>query len=147
MRAPELIFSQAYLQLVVRGAWKILNDFDVVLTPTLAQPPVPVGYFDEVNRRRTSSGRKGSPRSRPCITPGQPAVNLPLHWTGGGLPIGVMVAGPMGAEGLLISLSAQVRPPGHGGPASRRCGDYPVRPEVGGSSGGGARSPGGASTG
>jgi len=35
-------------------------------------------------------------------------VNLPLHWTDGGLPIGVMLAGPMGGEGLLISLSAQL---------------------------------------
>src|SRR5215472_5416937 len=49
VRAPELILVQAYLQLVVRGAWKILNDFDVVLTPTLAQPPVPLGWFEEVS--------------------------------------------------------------------------------------------------
>ena len=38
---------------------------------------------------------------------GQPAVNLPLHWNADGLPIGVMLAGRIGAEGTLISLSAQ----------------------------------------
>jgi len=39
---------------------------------------------------------------------GQPAVSLPLHWTTDGLPIGVMLAGRYGEEGLLISLSAQL---------------------------------------
>ena len=47
--AADLIFAQAYLQFVVRGAWKMLNEFDAVLTPTLAMPPVPVGYFEEVD--------------------------------------------------------------------------------------------------
>jgi amidase len=35
-------------------------------------------------------------------------VNVPLHWNADGLPIGVMLAGRMGAEGTLISLSAQL---------------------------------------
>jgi Asp-tRNA(Asn)/Glu-tRNA(Gln) amidotransferase A subunit family amidase len=35
-------------------------------------------------------------------------VNVPLHWSDDGLPIGVMLAGRMGAEGTLISLSAQL---------------------------------------
>ena len=39
---------------------------------------------------------------------GQPAVNVPLHWSGDGLPIGVMLAGRMGDEATLISLSAQL---------------------------------------
>jgi amidase len=35
-------------------------------------------------------------------------VNVPLHWNGDGLPIGVMLAGRMGDEATLISLSAQL---------------------------------------
>ena len=109
VRAPELIFAQAYLQLTVRGAWKMLNDFDAVLTPTLAQPPAPVGYFDEVTPAENFERQKRfTPFAAACNVTGQPAVNLPLYWTEGGLPIGVMLAGPMGGEGLLISLSAQV---------------------------------------
>jgi amidase len=46
--AADLIFAQAYLQFMVRRAWQTLNEFDAVLTPTLAWPPVPVGYFEEV---------------------------------------------------------------------------------------------------
>src|SRR6266704_105417 len=109
VRAPEVILAQAYLQLVVRAAWKILNDYDVVLTPTLAQPPAPVGYFDEVSPAENFERQKRfTPFTAMYNVTGQPAVNLPLYWTEGGLPIGVMLAGPMGGEGLLISLSAQV---------------------------------------
>ena len=39
---------------------------------------------------------------------GQPAVSVPLHWNAAGLPIGVMLAGRMGEEATLISLSAQL---------------------------------------
>jgi amidase len=39
---------------------------------------------------------------------GQPAVNVPLHWNADGLPIGVMLAGRIGDEATLISLSAQL---------------------------------------
>ena len=109
VRAPDLILAQAYLQLTVRGAWKILNDYDVVLTPTLAQPPAPVGWFDEVSPAENFERQKVfTPFTAVYNVTGQPAVNLPLYWTEGGLPIGVMLAGPMGSEGLLISLSAQV---------------------------------------
>src|SRR5215470_7801453 len=109
MRAPDLIFAQAYLQLIVRGAWKILNSYDVVLTPTLALPPAPVGWFDEVAPEENFERQKRfTPFAAMYNITGQPAVNLPLYWTGAGLPIGVMLAGPMGGEGLLISLSAQL---------------------------------------
>ena len=92
---------------MVRQALAVLNGYDALLTPTLASPPVPVGYFEEVAGRRTSSGRSASPRSPPLYNvSGQPAVNLPLHWNADGLPIGVMLAGRMGEEGTLISLSA-----------------------------------------
>lgn len=39
---------------------------------------------------------------------GQPAISLPLHWTDGGLPIGVQLVAPYGREDLLISVAAQL---------------------------------------
>ncbi|MBO0816218.1 MAG: amidase, partial [Actinobacteria bacterium] len=109
VRAPDLIFAQAYLQFLVRGAWTILNEYDVVLTPTLAMPPAPVGWFDEVAPAENFERQKRfTPFAAIYNITGQPAVNLPLYWTAGGLPIGVMLAGPMGGEGLLLSLSAQL---------------------------------------
>jgi amidase len=39
---------------------------------------------------------------------GQPAISLPLHWSGDGLPIGVQFAGRIGTEELLLSLAGQL---------------------------------------
>jgi amidase len=39
---------------------------------------------------------------------GQPAISLPLHWTGDGRPVGTQLVGHMGAEGILLNLAAQL---------------------------------------
>ncbi len=107
--AGELIFAQAYLQAITRTAIGVLNDYDAFLSPTLASPPVPVGYFDEVDPAENFERQKRfTPYTALFNISGQPAVNLPLYWNSDGLPIGVMLAGRMGDEATLISLSAQV---------------------------------------
>ena len=107
--APELLFAQAYLQAITRNAMKILNGYDAVLSPTLASPPVPVGYFDEVEPAENFERQKRfTPYTALYNVSGQPAVSVPLHWNAAGLPIGVMLAGRMGEESTLISLSAQL---------------------------------------
>jgi amidase len=107
--AADLIFAQAYLQFVVRQALATLNRYDALLTPTLASPPVPVGYFEEVPPPENFERQKAfTPFTALFNVSGQPAVSLPLYWNEAGLPIGVMLAGRMGEEGPLISLSAQL---------------------------------------
>ncbi len=107
--AGELIFAQAYLQSVMRPAIATMNRYDAFLSPTLASPPVPVGYFDEVDPAENFERQKRfTPYTALYNISGQPAVNLPLYWNSDGLPIGVMLAGRLGDEATLISLSAQV---------------------------------------
>ena len=109
VRAAELVFAQAYLQAVTRTALEALNAYDAVLSPTLASPPVPVGYFDEVDPAENFERQKRfTPYTALYNVSGQPAVSVPLHWTDEGLPIGIMLAGRMGEEATLISLSAQL---------------------------------------
>jgi amidase len=109
VRAPELLFAQAYLQAVMRTGLQALNAYDAVLSPTLASPPVPVGYFDEDGPAENFERQKRfTPYTALYNVSGQPAVSLPLHWNAAGLPIGVMLAGRMGDEATLISLSAQI---------------------------------------
>jgi amidase len=87
----------------------VLNQYDALLTPTVALPPVPVGYFDEVDPAENFERQKRfTPWTALFNASGQPAVSVPLHWTDQGLPIGIMLAGRMGEEGTLISLSAQL---------------------------------------
>jgi amidase len=107
--AADLIFAQAYLQLMTRTGLALLNQFDAILTPTLAQLPVEVGYFEEVEPAENFERQKRfTPYTALYNVTGQPAVNVPLHWTADGLPVGVMLAGRMGDEATLISLSAQL---------------------------------------
>jgi amidase len=109
VNASELYFAQAYLQIVARPAIAALSAYDAILTPTLAQPPRPVGYFDEVDPAENFERQKRfTPWTAIYNVTGLPAVSVPLHWTAEGLPIGVMLAGRMGDEGTLISLSAQL---------------------------------------
>jgi amidase len=107
--ASELIMSQAYLQAVTRVAMRTLNEYDAMLSPTLASLPVPVGYFDEVDPVENFERQKRfTPYTALYNVSGQPAVSIPLHWTDDGLPVGIMLAGRMGEEATLISLSAQI---------------------------------------
>ena len=97
--------------------------YDLVLTPTLASPPVEVGALrDDADPAHDFAAQKAfTPWTSAWNVTGMPAVSLPLHWTDEGLPVGVMVAARPAEEELLLSLAAQVeaaapwadrRPPG-----------------------------------
>ncbi|MET8334466.1 amidase [Streptosporangium canum] len=108
--APDFLQAQSALQLATRFGLMVTDLYDAVLTPTVTQPPRPVGWFEDVEDPEETFERMKRFAAFPAIynVSGQPAVNLPLHWTPGGLPIGVMLAGRFGDEGTLISVSAQV---------------------------------------
>jgi amidase len=100
-----------------------LAPYDVVLTPTLAVPPLPVGALrDDDDPAADFEAQKAfTPWTSTWNVTGMPAVSLPLHWTESGLPVGVMLAARPAEEVLLLALCAQVeeaapwshrRPPG-----------------------------------
>ncbi|MEZ0089585.1 amidase [Streptacidiphilus sp. EB129] len=86
------------------------QDYDVILTPTLAQPPALVGGLraDEDPELEFARITAFTPFTPLYNATGQPSVSLPLHWTEDGLPVGVMLGGRYGDEATLISLSAQL---------------------------------------
>jgi len=86
------------------------QEYDVILTPTLAQPPALVGGLrhDEDPAEEFAALTAFTPFTPLYNATGQPAVSLPLHWNPEGLPIGVMLAGRYGEEATLIRLSAQL---------------------------------------
>jgi Asp-tRNA(Asn)/Glu-tRNA(Gln) amidotransferase A subunit family amidase len=82
---------------------------DVILSPTLSQPPLPRVSFDY----HTKEGYTDSVWNFSAFTPlynasGQPAMTMPLHWTSDGLPVGVQFAARYGDEGTLFELAAQL---------------------------------------
>jgi len=109
LSGADLMLHQAILQAIVRQAWQVLGRYDAILSPTVSQPPRLVGWFDEVEPAEnfTRQIRFAQWTAIYNLT-GQPAVSVPLHWTAEGLPIGIMLAGRMGDETTLISLSAQL---------------------------------------
>ena len=85
--------------------------FDLLLTPTLAEPPVPLGTYDDSGDDPMEAFRRAVPAGAFTAlfnATGQPAISLPLHWTGDGLPVGVQLVAPFGREDLLIRAAAQL---------------------------------------
>jgi amidase len=81
--------------------------FDLLVTPTVGAPPPEIGWFTaagpEEEGKRISSFIPYTPQFN--VT-GQPAVTLPLHFTEGGLPVGVQLVAPFGREDLLVRVAA-----------------------------------------
>jgi amidase len=85
--------------------------FDLMLTPTMAEPPVPLGTYDQSGPDPVDAFRRAVPAgSFTAIfnATGQPAISVPLHWNDAGLPIGVQLVAPFGREDLLIQVAAQL---------------------------------------
>ncbi|GAB2459965.1 amidase [Nocardioides hungaricus] len=120
---PEFGLAIGAMRRFAAGALTALAPYDAVLTPTLATPPVKVGAMrDDAHPERDFEAQKAfTPWTSAWNVTGMPAVSVPLHWTGDGLPVGVMLAARPAEEALLLALAAQVesaapwadrRPPG-----------------------------------
>jgi len=87
------------------------SGFDLLLTPTLAQPPLPLGALTPAaaNPMATWDKLLGFIPFTPVqnIT-GEPAISLPLHWSASNLPIGVQLVAPWGREDVLVRMAAQL---------------------------------------
>jgi amidase len=107
-RFAEALYTFRVLGQLVADA--LLSSYDVILTPTLAQPPATVGGLrdDDDPGAEFAGLAEFTPFTPLYNATGQPAVSVPLHWTAEGLPIGVMLGGRYGDEATLISLSAQL---------------------------------------
>jgi amidase len=110
-RAPEYLVAVALLQSVARQIAHFMVDYDLLLSPTLAEPPLPLGSFDSP----PDNPMKGFDRAKEyCpFTPianftGQPAMSVPLFWNADGLPIGTHFTGRFGDEATLFRLAAQL---------------------------------------
>ncbi len=85
--------------------------YDVLVTPTLANPPALLGYFDPAEDNPLAGFmRQGDymPFTPICNMTGQPAMSVPLFWNSENLPIGVHFMGRYGDEATLFRLASQL---------------------------------------
>lgn len=108
--ATQFTGAVAAVQAATRAGVRATAAYDVLLLPTLAQPPAPVGWFSETDDPAEEFARmkRWTPFTAVFNASGQPAVSLPLHTSPDGLPIGVMLVGRPADEVTLLSLSAQL---------------------------------------
>jgi amidase len=132
LSGSEYAKAARLLQLDARKIGHFFEQYDVLLTPTLAEPPFVIGS------RQSSSGKQFlmnlvartnargllkalkaieplaeqafnfTPYTVPFNVTGQPAMSVPLHWNEAGLPIGMQFVGKMGMEATLFRLAGQL---------------------------------------
>ena len=114
-RAGKALGAVAYLQsrewlgMWARRMAHWWHEHDLLVTPTLGAPPPELGWFTadgpQLEGRRIASF---IPYTAQFNMTGQPAVSLPLHWTPGGLPVGVQLVAAYGREDVLIQVASQL---------------------------------------
>jgi amidase len=82
--------------------------YDVLLTPTLTRGAVPVGTWEGKGWVRTMLGVANWLYTPPWNIAGLPAASVPFGQDEDGLPIGVQLVGPRGAESTLLALARQI---------------------------------------
>jgi amidase len=88
-----------------------LENYDVILSPTMATPPHPLGLLSLSNPDRNAQGiaiLQTVGYTQLANATGHPAMSVPLFWNDVGLPIGVQFLGRMNEEGLLFALAGQI---------------------------------------
>jgi amidase len=111
--AADYLRATAEIQGVAREVAHAWSEVDVVLSPTLADLPLPVGALrdDDDPAADFAAQTRFTPWTSVWNLTGRPAVSLPLHWheeQGVLLPVGVMLGGRFGAEETLLALAARM---------------------------------------
>ena len=132
-RAPVFSRSLNLVQLTARQIGEFFEKYDVLLTPTLAKPPIPIGslqpkesqfvprkellgklntgeLIDRLNEIEILSEHvfEFMPYTPLFNVTGQPAMSVPLYWNDDGLPIGMQFVGRYGDEATLLRLAGQL---------------------------------------
>jgi amidase len=109
--AADYILALQTIQKLSRDVARFFEDYDVLLTPTLAEPPLPLGAFDSPPDDPLQGYRRAAefiPFTPICNITGQPAMSVPLFWNSENLPVGTHFIGRFGDEATLLRLASQL---------------------------------------
>lgn len=132
MSASDYANAVRYMQAVSRDIGRFFESYDLLLTPTLSQPPVPIGSLQPPSSQMPLIRLIGQlnagwllnalgvikplaaqtfdfiPYTPVFNVTGQPAMSVPLVWNDAGLPIGMHFVGRFGDEATLFRLAGQL---------------------------------------
>ncbi len=92
-----------------RRVGAIFGQCDVLVVPTSASPPIPIGKAQGLRSNATQKLIAGAcPFAWAWNVLGWPGISVPAGLTSDGLPFGVQLLGPAGSEPLLLSIAAQL---------------------------------------
>lgn len=128
----DYVRAMRTLQRAARQTGAFFAQYDILLTPTLAQLPVAIGALQPTPAEQRLLGALAGLHAGKLITAldlvrpvaiktfafmpytplfnvtGQPAMSVPLHWTAEGLPVGMHFVGRFGEEATLFRLAGQL---------------------------------------
>jgi aspartyl-tRNA(Asn)/glutamyl-tRNA(Gln) amidotransferase subunit A len=105
LKASEYIRAHWKLELLRRTIDEAFTDFDLVVLPTRRHTPRKI----DAAIKREESDKLRNPElenTGPFDVYGIPAISVPCGFTSGGLPVGLMIAGPRFSEGKVLAVAA-----------------------------------------
>ncbi|HEU5226646.1 MAG TPA: amidase family protein, partial [Ktedonobacteraceae bacterium] len=113
LTAVDLLRALRLCNTITRGVGAFFQSYDVLVTPTVATPPPPLGLLNQNDPNLDPRGWLNKLFALIPFTPlfnvtGQPAISLPLGQSRDGLPIGVQLVARYGDEAILLRLAAQL---------------------------------------
>ena len=128
--ARDLALAELEIHRSTRAIAAFFLEHDVLVTPTTSTPPLPLGAMKATAAERAGIRLVSQLGSRRLVDllfrqigqksfdatgntmlfnqTGQPAMSVPLRWTGDGIPVGVQVVARFGEEATLFRLAAQL---------------------------------------
>jgi amidase len=109
--ATEYQIARFLLDGMTRRIAHFMRDYDLLLSPTLSAPPLPLGTLDV--RSRDVEAEMAKIEAYVAWTPianatGFPAISLPLQTSPEGLPIGLQLMAAADAEATLLQIARQL---------------------------------------
>jgi amidase len=110
--AADWLIAVEETQRFGRRVARFFQGVDLFLTPTMSTPPLPIGAMVSTDDDPWRAMEASAPTVRyagvVANLTGNPAMSVPLHWNGEGMPIGAHFLAPFGDEATLFQLAAQL---------------------------------------
>jgi aspartyl-tRNA(Asn)/glutamyl-tRNA(Gln) amidotransferase subunit A len=104
LKVTDYVRARWQLDLLRRTIDDAFADFDLVVLPTRRRPPVPIAAAIKQAENVTPRNPE-SENVTPFDVYGIPAISIPCGFSSGGLPIGLMIAGPRFSEGRVLAMA------------------------------------------